>query len=105
MACRAFHVFFQGVAQAYRDKPDDVQKSVGQILSALKQMSHSDDHEQPSPRMQLAKLPNRLRVLTMPRMAVWGKHRNFPTLVFTNYFCASIIIQEPNVFSTWSPIP
>ena len=35
----------QGVSQAYRDKPDDVQKSVGQILSALKQMSHSDDHE------------------------------------------------------------
>jgi hypothetical protein len=40
-----FTRILQGVAQAYRDKPDDVQKSVGQILSALKQMSHSDDHE------------------------------------------------------------
>ena len=40
-----FPRILQGVAQAYRDKPDDVQKSVGQILSALKQMSHSDDHE------------------------------------------------------------
>lgn len=40
-----FPRILQGVAQAYRDKPDDVQKSVGQILSALNQMSHSDDHE------------------------------------------------------------
>jgi uncharacterized protein len=40
-----FPRILQGVAQAYRDKPDDVQKSIGQILSALKQMSHSDDHE------------------------------------------------------------
>jgi uncharacterized protein YyaL (SSP411 family) len=40
-----FPRILQGVAQAYRDKPDDVQKSVGQILSALKQMSHSEDHE------------------------------------------------------------
>ena len=40
-----FPRILKGVAQAYRDKPDDVQKSVRQILSALKQMSHSDDHE------------------------------------------------------------
>ncbi len=35
----------QGVAQAYRDKPEDVQKSVEQILSALERMSHSEGHE------------------------------------------------------------
>ena len=35
----------QGVAQAYRDKPQDVQKSVDQILSALNRMSHSEDHK------------------------------------------------------------
>lgn len=40
-----FPRILQGVAQAYRDKPEDVQKSVEQILSALKRMSHSEDHE------------------------------------------------------------
>jgi uncharacterized protein len=35
----------EGVAQAYRDKPEDVQKSAEQILSALKRMSHTHDHE------------------------------------------------------------
>ena len=40
-----FPRILQGVAEAYRDKPQDVQKSVEQILSALKQMSHSEDHE------------------------------------------------------------
>ena len=40
-----FPHILQGVAQAYRDKPEDVQKSVEQILSALKRMSHSEDHE------------------------------------------------------------
>lgn len=40
-----FPRILQGVAQAYRDKPEDVQKSVDQILSALKRMSHSEDHE------------------------------------------------------------
>lgn len=40
-----FPRILQGVAEAYRDKPQDVQKSVDQILSALKQMSHSEDHE------------------------------------------------------------
>jgi uncharacterized protein len=40
-----FARILQGVAEAYRDKPQDVQKSVDQILSALKQMSHSEDHE------------------------------------------------------------
>src|ERR1700746_3113172 len=32
-----------GVAQAYREKPQDVEKSVEQILSALKRMSESHD--------------------------------------------------------------
>ena len=40
-----FPRILRGVAQAYRDKPDDIQKSVEQILSALKRMSHSEDHE------------------------------------------------------------
>lgn len=40
-----FPRILQGVAAAYRDKPQDVQKSVDQILSALKQMAHSQDHE------------------------------------------------------------
>src|SRR5918995_5438086 len=40
-----FPRILQGVAGAYRDKPQDVQKSVEQIVSALKQMSHSEDHE------------------------------------------------------------
>jgi uncharacterized protein len=40
-----FPRILQGVAQAYRDKPEDVQKSVEQILSALKRMSHTHDHE------------------------------------------------------------
>ncbi|MEX0804547.1 MAG: thioredoxin domain-containing protein [Candidatus Binatia bacterium] len=40
-----FPRILQGVAQAYRDKPQDVQKSVEQILSALQRMSHSEDHE------------------------------------------------------------
>jgi uncharacterized protein len=41
----AFPRVLQGVAQAYRDKPQDVQKSVEEILSALKRMSRSEDHE------------------------------------------------------------
>jgi uncharacterized protein len=32
-----------GVAQAYREKPQDVEKSVGQILSALERMSQSQE--------------------------------------------------------------
>jgi uncharacterized protein YyaL (SSP411 family) len=40
-----FPRILQGVAQAYRDKPEEVQKSTEQILSALKRMSHSEDHE------------------------------------------------------------
>lgn len=40
-----FPRILEGVAQAYRDKPEDVQKSIEQILSALKRMSHSEDHE------------------------------------------------------------
>ena len=32
-----------GVAQAYRERPQDVEKSVGQILSALQRMSHSQE--------------------------------------------------------------
>jgi uncharacterized protein len=35
----------QGVAQAYRDKPEDVQKSINQIITALTKMSHTEDHE------------------------------------------------------------
>src|SRR5918993_797320 len=34
-----------GVAQAYRERPQDVEKSVEQILTALQRMSHSEDHE------------------------------------------------------------
>lgn len=40
-----FPRILHGVAQAYRDKPEDVQKSVEQILSALSRMSQSEDHE------------------------------------------------------------
>ena len=40
-----FPRILRGVAQAYRDKPEDVQKSVEQILSALSRMSQSEDHE------------------------------------------------------------
>jgi uncharacterized protein len=40
-----FPRILQGVAHAYRDKPEDVQKSIEQILSALKRMCHSEDHE------------------------------------------------------------
>jgi hypothetical protein len=40
-----FPRILQGVAQAYRDKPQEVQKSVEQILSALNRMSHSKGHE------------------------------------------------------------
>jgi uncharacterized protein len=40
-----FPRILRGVAQAYRDKPEDVHKSFEQILSALNRMSHSEDHE------------------------------------------------------------
>jgi uncharacterized protein YyaL (SSP411 family) len=92
-----FPRILRGVAQAYRDKPEDVQKSVEHILSALSRM--------PFPGKQSAKLPNKSRGLTMPRMAAWGKHRNFPTQVCTSYFCASTISQEPCTFLRWSHTP
>src|SRR5207244_2335161 len=34
-----------GVAQAYRERPQDVEKSVGQILTALERMSQSSDSQ------------------------------------------------------------
>ncbi len=40
-----FPRILKGVAEAYRDKPQDVQKSVDQILSALRRMSYPEDHE------------------------------------------------------------
>jgi uncharacterized protein YyaL (SSP411 family) len=40
-----FPRILRGVAQAYRDKPEDIHKSVEQILAALKRMSQSEDHE------------------------------------------------------------
>jgi uncharacterized protein YyaL (SSP411 family) len=36
-----------GVANAYREKPQDVEKSVGQILTALQRMSSSTESQQP----------------------------------------------------------
>ena len=36
-----------GVANAYREKPQDVERSVGQILTALKRMSLSTESQQP----------------------------------------------------------
>jgi uncharacterized protein len=44
-----FPRILQGVAQAYRDKPEDVQKSVEQILLALQRMSRLEDHEHAFP--------------------------------------------------------
>jgi uncharacterized protein YyaL (SSP411 family) len=40
-----FPKILSGVAQAYRDRPQDVEKSVGQILTALQRMSRSNDSQ------------------------------------------------------------
>ena len=87
-----------------RQRPTMSRKALTQILTgfAANVATPSEPMNDFATVDHCAKPPNRLRALTMPRMAVWGKHRNFPTLAFTSYFCASIIIQESNAFSTWS---
>jgi uncharacterized protein YyaL (SSP411 family) len=50
-----FPRILRGVAQAYRDKPEDVQKSVEHILSALSRMSQSEDHEHAFSRETISK--------------------------------------------------
>src|SRR5438477_8492624 len=40
-----FQRILVGVAQAYRERPQDVEKSVGQILTALERMSQSSDSQ------------------------------------------------------------
>jgi uncharacterized protein len=42
-----FPKILQGVANAYREKPQDVDKSVEQILAALQRMSHTTESQQP----------------------------------------------------------
>lgn len=42
-----FPRILMGVAQAYRQKPEDVRRSVEQILAALQRMSRSQDSQQP----------------------------------------------------------
>jgi len=50
-----FPRILRGVAQAYRDKPEDVQKSVEHILSALSRMSQSEDLEHAFSRETISK--------------------------------------------------
>jgi uncharacterized protein YyaL (SSP411 family) len=42
-----FPKILQGVANAYREKPQDIDKSVEQILAALERMSHTSESQQP----------------------------------------------------------
>ena len=73
-----FPRILQGVAQAYRDKPNDVQKSAEQILSALKQMAHSDDHEHALGPEAIGKAAEQIASAYDPENGGFGQAPKFP---------------------------
>jgi uncharacterized protein len=68
----------QGVAQAYRDKPQDVQKSVDQILSALNRMSHSEDHKHTLEPEFIGKAADQIASAYDPQNGGLGRAPKFP---------------------------
>ena len=68
----------QGVAQAYRDKPQDVQKSVDQILSALNRMSHSEDHKHALEPEFIGKAADQIASAYDPQNGGLGRAPKFP---------------------------
>ena len=75
-----------GVSQAYREKPADVEKSVGEILSVLHRMSASQPSEKNfSPRSSRI-APRNFLALTTRTMAAWDRRRSFPMPGFMSLF-------------------
>jgi uncharacterized protein YyaL (SSP411 family) len=73
-----FPRILQGVAEAYRDKPQDVQKSVDQILSGLKRMSHSEDHEHAFAPESIGKAAEQIAAAYDPQNGGLGRAPKFP---------------------------
>ena len=67
-----------GVAQAFRDKPQDVEKSVQQILSALNQMTYTEDHSSRLDREMVTKAAEEISRAYDSKYGGLGRAPKFP---------------------------
>ena len=96
-----FPRILMGVAQAYREKAQDVEKSVDQILAGLQRMSESQETQRTFS-LTCSENPQNISPAPMiPSTAGWDRPRSFPTLGSTSFSCATTTIPGANVISTW----
>jgi uncharacterized protein YyaL (SSP411 family) len=69
-----------GVANAYREKPQDVEQSVNQILAALQRMSKSKETQQPFSSEIIAQSAQQLAQAYDPKYGGFGKAPKFPNV-------------------------
>jgi uncharacterized protein YyaL (SSP411 family) len=75
-----FPKILQGVANAYREKPQDVERSVGQILTALQKMSQSAESQQPFSSTIIAESAEQLAQAYDPNHGGLGRAPKFPNV-------------------------
>jgi uncharacterized protein len=75
-----FPKILQGVANAYREKPQDVERSVEQILTALQRMSLSTESQQPFSPEIIAQSAEQLAQAYDPDHGGLGKAPKFPNV-------------------------
>jgi len=75
-----FPRILMGVANAYREKPQDVAQSVNQILAALQRMSSSKESQQPFSPEIIAQSAQQLAQAYDPRYGGFGNAPKFPNV-------------------------
>jgi hypothetical protein len=92
-----FPKILKAVAQAYRERPQDVQKSVDQILAALDRLTKVTESEQPFSREAIPRATEQLAHAYDPDHGGFGQAPKFPNAGVFDLFLRSFrLSQEPS---------
>jgi uncharacterized protein YyaL (SSP411 family) len=96
-----FPKILQGVANAYREKPQDVERSVEQILAALQRMSLSTESQQPFSSDIIGQSAEQLAQAYDADHGGLVRLPSFPMWASMNFFCAIITTPRGTAFWRW----
>jgi len=92
-----FPKILKAVAQAYRERPQDVQKSVDQILAALDRLTKVTESEQPFSREVISRATEQLAHAYDPDHGGFGQAPKFPNAGVFDLFLRSFrLSREPS---------